>query len=52
MNFDAGNGAETPEEKLARIDEAVYRMAHALLTAIRVTREVAKIVDPNSALAE
>lgn len=52
LNFDVGNRLETPEQRLARIDEAMNSMARALLTAIRVTREVAKIANPNSRLAE
>lgn len=52
LNFDAGNRLETPEQRLARIDEAMNRMARALLTAVRVTREVAKIANPDSGLAE
>lgn len=52
LNLNVSTSQETPDQKLARIDDAMYRMAHALLTAIRVAREVVKIVDPNSPLGD
>lgn len=52
LNFDPRDDAgETPEQRLARIDEALNRLAYAILMASRVTREICAIARLREPLA-
>ncbi|MFM0174140.1 hypothetical protein PQR33_32970 [Paraburkholderia sediminicola] len=44
LNFDSrGAETETAEQRLARIDEATERVAHAMLVAMRAVREISEL---------
>ncbi|MCO4881569.1 hypothetical protein VOI32_14055 [Paraburkholderia caribensis] len=45
LNFCTDDGVESAEQRLAKIDEAVTRLARAMLMATRVVNEMCSLVD-------